>query len=398
MNARLIIRIGSAVVAVGLLLAVVIALLPPSSKHVVLYFSTTTGLYPGDEVRALGVVIGKIDDVAPAGTQVRVDASYDADQPIPADARAAIVAPTLVTGRYVQLAPGYNGGPTLDDNAVLGLGRTAVPVEFDEIKKELNDLAAALGPKGVNDAGALSRLVTAGSKALDGRGQTLNDTTANLAKAVTTLSDNREDVAGTVENLQTFVSALAANDQSVNEFGQRATAVAGFLAQNRVQLGEALNGLDGAVRDLQGFVRDNRGLLVGDVDRLTQVSQNLVEQQASIAGVLHSVPTTLSNFYNIYNPDTNTADGEPVLNYLQNPGNFVCGLLAGSAGQNDTAVQQTCTSALGPLLQLGQLNYPPVGTNPLTQGGAVNESGQGTGSSHAPAALPELLLPSGGGR
>lgn len=386
-------RIGTLAVAVGLLLAVAIVVLAQRDKHVTLFFDRTTGLYVGDEVRILGVVVGSVDAVTPMGPQVRVDASYDRDQPVPADARAAVVAPALVTGRYIQLAPAYVGGPELEDGAVIERERTAAPVEFDEIKRELDDLSVALGPNGVNRSGALNDLVTAGSRALDGRGQTLNDTTANLARAITTLSDGREDLADTVRNLQVLVSALAANDQSVDEFGGRLASVSSFLANNRDQLGRTLASLNTAVGDLRGFVGENRERLTGDVARLTDVSQNLVDQQANVAGLLHALLTTISNFYNIYNPTTNTADGQPVLNYTQSPGNFVCGLLA-----SVNAPEDSCRTALGPLLQLAQLDYPPVGANPLTQPGSTNQAppgSTGAAQSQAPDALPDLLLPQG---
>ena len=47
---------------------------------------------------------------------------YDARYKVPADAKAAILSPTLVTSRAIQLTPAYTGGPVMADDAVIPRG------------------------------------------------------------------------------------------------------------------------------------------------------------------------------------------------------------------------------------------------------------------------------------
>ena len=82
----------------------------------------------------------------------------DDDYDIPADADAVVLAPSLVSDRYVQFAPVYDGGPTMEDGAEVPLDRTATPVELDQVYGALDELSAALGPTGANENGALSDL------------------------------------------------------------------------------------------------------------------------------------------------------------------------------------------------------------------------------------------------
>ncbi|NED64384.1 MCE family protein, partial [Streptomyces sp. SID10244] len=101
-------------------------------------FDTTTGIYVGDDVRVSGVKVGKIAAIEPQGETVRMALSVDHGVKIPADARAIIVAQNLVANRYVQLAPAYaTTGPVIDDGATIPRTRTAVPVEWDEVKDQL---------------------------------------------------------------------------------------------------------------------------------------------------------------------------------------------------------------------------------------------------------------------
>ena len=83
-------------------------------KTITAYFTTATAIYPGDEVRVSGVKVGTIKSIQPEGTQAKMTLKVDRDVPIPADAKAVIVAPNLVAARYVQLSPAYrDSGPVM---------------------------------------------------------------------------------------------------------------------------------------------------------------------------------------------------------------------------------------------------------------------------------------------
>lgn len=67
--------------------------------------TTAIGVYPGADVRVLGVPVGRVDAVTPQGDLVKIDFHVDGGVQVPADARAAVVAPTVVADRYLQLSP-----------------------------------------------------------------------------------------------------------------------------------------------------------------------------------------------------------------------------------------------------------------------------------------------------
>ena len=81
------------------------------SHKVVALFSSTVGLYPGDEVRVVGVPVGKIDSIQPRADDVKVTMSVSDDVRVPAEARAIIVSPNLVAARFIQLTPAYDVPP-----------------------------------------------------------------------------------------------------------------------------------------------------------------------------------------------------------------------------------------------------------------------------------------------
>ena len=301
---------------------------PASQYRVTAYFTETVGLYPGSDVRVLGIPIGTIDDVVPEGDKVRVEMSLDDDYDVPADANAIVLAPSLVSDRYVQFAPVYDGGPTLKDGDELPLERTAIPVELDAVYGAIDELSEALGPNGANADGALSQLVDVGAANLEGNGEALNRTLTGFSQAVQTLAENRDDLFGSLDNLQTFTSALATIDAQVGQFNDNMAAVSELLASEREDLQEAVALLSDALGDVAGFVRDNTSLLTTNVNRLADVTLVLVQQRAKLAEVLDVAPAALSNLARAYNPDYGTLDTRDNGLGSLNAEVLICGALA----------------------------------------------------------------------
>jgi virulence factor Mce-like protein len=271
-----------------------------AGTRITAYFDKTVGVYSGSEVKVLGIGVGRITSVTPEGDRVRVDMSVDDGIEIPAGAQAVVVAPSLVSDRYVQLTPAYESGPLMTSGTVIPLDRTATPVELDDLTASVNDLATALGPNGANKNGAVSNVLDTAAANLAGNGELFNQTIQQLSAASAALADSRGDLFTTVDNLSKFTTALAESDAQVRSFNDRLADVSGYLAEDRDELGTALNSLGIALTEVQGFIANNKDLLTSNIDKLTGVTQALVDQRASIAEILDVAPLAMSNFLNTY--------------------------------------------------------------------------------------------------
>jgi virulence factor Mce-like protein len=320
---------GVALAAALVLLAALgwTVLRPAGQYRVTAYFGQTVGLYPGSGVSVLGIDIGDITEVTALGDRVRVEMVIDDDYDIPADARAVVLAPSLVSDRYVQFSPVYDGGPTLEDGDEIPLDRTATPVELDEVYGALDELSTALGPSGANADGALSDLVDVGAANLDGNGEALNRTLTGFSQAVETLATNRDDLFASLDNLQTFTSALATIDAQVGQFNDNMAAVSQLLAGEREDLAAAVRLLSQALADVAGFIEDNTTLLSTNVNRLADVTLALVQQRSALAEVLEVAPAALGNLAHAYNPDYGTLDTRDNGLGAANAEVVVCGVL-----------------------------------------------------------------------
>ena len=143
---------------------------------------------------------------------------------IPANAKAVIISPSIVGDRFVQLTPAYSGGQVLADGATLDQNRTAVPLELDQIYSSLDDLTVALGPNGANQKGALTDLLDTTAANFGGQGEKFHQTIENFSRLSGTLADNKDNLFGSVRELEGFVHTLARNDHTVRSFNQSLAA------------------------------------------------------------------------------------------------------------------------------------------------------------------------------
>jgi phospholipid/cholesterol/gamma-HCH transport system substrate-binding protein len=308
------------------------------SKTVTAYFPRTVSVYEGSDVRVLGVAVGKVEDVVPEGTQVKVTMRYDADVEVPVDAKAAIVSPSVVGDRYVQLTPVYESGDVLPDNSVLKVDRTAIPLELDQIYASLDELTVALGPQGANKDGALTDLLEQTARNFGGQGAKVNQTIKDFGQLSSTLDANKDDLFDSVEQLGSFVETLADNDSTVRDFNRSLGNVSKVLSGERQELADALEALGTALDVVGTFVKDNKQALSGSIRKANRVARVLVKRRAELDETLKVAPLAYNNLGAAYNPQVGTFDTNANIGQIgeiigDDPALFLCTLL----GPQDTS-------------------------------------------------------------
>lgn len=277
-------------------------------------FDATVGLYEGSDVQILGVPVGTVTAVEPGAGGVRVEMELDSEHQVAADTGAVIVAPTLVSDRYVQLTEPWTGGAALDEGAEIE--QTAVPVEIDELYGSMNDMGEQLGPEGVNADGALSRFLEVLAENLDGQGAGINQMFTEFSEASATMAGFDEEFFETITHLDTLNKTLLENDEGVASANRQLAVVAKYLAEDRQNLATAVRNMGGALAVLEGFIEDNRGSLTRSVKKLRGPAQVLVDQRESLNEAVRTIPLALQNFLKAYDVKTNTVSGRGNLNEL----------------------------------------------------------------------------------
>jgi phospholipid/cholesterol/gamma-HCH transport system substrate-binding protein len=358
---RIALAIGLAVLA--LLGATIAPLARTGRTYVVAYFDNSNGVFPGDEVRILGVPVGKIDTIEPQPDRAKVTFWFDDKYHVPADVKAVILSPQLVTARAIQLTPAYTGGPRLGNNAVIPEERTAVPVEWDDVRQQLEKLTESLQPTQPGGVSPLGALVNTAADNLRGQGANIHDMIVKLSQAFSALGDHSNDIFSTIKNLSTLVSALQSSTDVMAQLNRNLATVTALLADDPNRIGHAVSDINKAAVDVQKFVAENRESLGTTADKLSGITKAVSDSLDDIKQTLHVSPNSFQNFVNIFEPAQGTASGMLAAPNFSNPITFLCGAIEAASRLGAERSAKLCAQYLAPIIKNRQYNFPPLGEN-----------------------------------
>jgi phospholipid/cholesterol/gamma-HCH transport system substrate-binding protein len=360
-------KIGLAVALVLLLIGGIVTVVGMATgvgrTNVVGYFANSTGIYNGDDVVILGVPVGKVEKIEPEPDRVKITFWYNDKYQVPADAKAVVLSPSLVTPRSVQLTPAYTGGPLMRSDSVIPQNRTAVPVEWDDFRQQLEKLTQVLQPTKPGGTSTLGAFINTAADNLRGQGPDIRDTIIKLSEAISALGDHSNDLFATLKNLSIFVSALHDSGDLLQHLNQNLAAVTNLLADDPNEVGNAVRNLNDVVGDVQSFVADNQESLGTTSDKLASVTQAVNDSLDDVKQILHVGPTAFQNFLNIYEPAHGALTGALAFNNFANPIQFLCAAVQAAARLGAKESAKLCVQYLAPILKNRQYNFPFLGEN-----------------------------------
>jgi virulence factor Mce-like protein len=254
----------------------------PAQRTYTATFSRAVQVFPGGDVRVLGVDVGRILEVRQADDGVEI--SFTVDDPavrLPADVQAAVVPASLLGERYVQLFPAYRGGAELEDGAEIPLERTAVPAEPDELLRSMQDYLGAIDPATV------SRFVDNAARLLEGTGEELNGLIEHGAAVVETLASKRDDLAGIIVQFDRLARALETRQDGLERLINSYNTVARTLTTNRGSLEGSIIGLNRMATQLASLLVEHRDPLHQDIRTLTRTGRTLSQNADTFARTGH---------------------------------------------------------------------------------------------------------------
>jgi len=339
-----------------------------TSNTVVAYFPEANALYSGDKVQIMGIRVGSVDKIEPAGDKMKVTFHYSNKYKVPADASAVIVNPTVVASRSIQLEPPYKGGPVLTDNAVIPIERTAVPTEWDQLRNGVANIIDKLGPTPEQPKGPFGDLIESSADGLAGKGKQINATLESLSRSLNALNEGRGDFFAVARSLAMFVNALHKDDRQFVALNDNLAQFTDRLTGSDRDLANAIQQFDSLLSTLRPFLAKNREVLAHDVDNLANLTNTLVQPEPlnGLETGLHVLPTLQANLGGIYHPSHGAVMSIPAIPNFTNPMQFICSMIqAGSRlGYQDSA--ELCAQYLAPILDAIKFNYLPFGLNPFS--------------------------------
>lgn len=266
-------------------------------------FVDTTGLYVGNEVVYLGVPIGEVTAIDPAGTTMTVRMELDPGTELPADAGGTVLQSSLVTDRFVELGPAYTGGQPLKSGAHIEASHTRSPANMDQIVASIDELVLALDSTTPNgkDIGDLLEVT---ARTFDGNGEKMRGALVAGEKALRTINNNGGDLLAVTANLADLLEAVAARDTTIRSFATSLDRTSGVVAKQRKDITGTLTALDTLTGVVDDFIATNKETVSADLAGALEVTKVLRARQSSLAEAFDTMPTLAENMTRAYDQRT----------------------------------------------------------------------------------------------
>jgi phospholipid/cholesterol/gamma-HCH transport system substrate-binding protein len=247
--------------------------------------------------------------------------------------------------------------------AMIPQTRTAVPLEWDDLRAQLDKLTAALQPTQPGGVSTLGAFINTAADNLRGQGANIRDTIIKMSQAFSILGDHSNDIFSTIKNLSVVVSALHDSSGLLRELNGNLASVTALLANDPDEVGHAISDLNAVVADTTSFIADNREALGTTTDKLSSISKAVGDSLDDIKQTLHVAPTAFQNFINIYQPAQSALSGALAINNFANPISFICGAIQAASRLGNEQSAKLCVQYLAPIIKNRQYNFPPLGEN-----------------------------------
>lgn len=309
-------------------------------------FQDSVGLFVGNDVSVLGIKVGTVTAIHPAGTHVVVDLAVDPATKIPAGVSAVTMSPSVVTDRRVELTPVYRGGPTLRPGDIIPLDRTRTPVEADRIFEAADRLAKQLNDPRIGQPTIAEALdATAGTFA--GNGDKLHKATQGLAAAVGVGADQKDAIVSLIKDADHLTQVAANNDGLIRSFGSNVADATQLLNEQGPHLTDLLNNIDEVLDRTNRIIEDNRKPFESSLDNLKGTVRTAKGRTREFKETLDVLPTTLQNVANIVDPGRGKARVHAGLDQILLDTQIMQGICQRYAPQLCSSTQSPMTSNAG---------------------------------------------------
>lgn len=263
-----------------------------STYSVTVTFADTAGLFVGNDVGVLGVKVGEVERITPAGAGVEVELELDQDVTVPADAQALIVSRSVANDRYVELTPRYSGGPVLADGDLIASERTRTPADFDAILNALDRFSSGLAG---GDGKSVDQFLQAGAETLGPNGQRAGAALADLAAALNAINGHTDSAVTALHETDELTSAMVAHDALVELFIENVAATSDLLAEQRTEFTATLRTTREAIEALARFTQANDKDLQAALAQVNAVLDLILAHTDDIEEFVEVLPLALQN-------------------------------------------------------------------------------------------------------
>ncbi|MGK8524352.1 MCE family protein [Nocardia asteroides] len=252
-------------------------------------FTDVLGLRVGDDVRAAGVRIGRVDKIDfTDGYLAQVDFRIERDQRLTTTTKAMVRYQNLIGQRYVALAPGAEAGTVLAEGGRIPVERTEPSFDVPALLSGFEPLFGVLQPDQVN---SLSETLI---QALQGNQVSLSALITQAAQLAGTFGQRDEILGEVLGNLSSVVTGLAHRSEELETLLTQARALMEGLYAQGESLKHSVDQVAGTTDSLTRLVMQVKPGLANAQREATTGVALLLLNGASLDQAAVELPTVLN--------------------------------------------------------------------------------------------------------
>jgi phospholipid/cholesterol/gamma-HCH transport system substrate-binding protein len=297
----------------GLVLLILIVAVGLAPQRLVLWatairhqalFAESAGIATGNSVLVSGIKVGAVTDVSLDDGNALVTFLVDGKVRLGTQSTAHIRTGSLLGARVLTLEPAGPG--TMHATDVIPLNRTYSPYSLTESVSDLTTNVAATNTNTLNQS--LNTLTTTIDQIAPELGPSFDGLT-RLSRALNTRGQTLDDLLKSATNVTGIISQRS---QQINALILNGNDLLGVLVARRDAISELLANTSAVARQLTGLVADNESKLAPTLDKLNSVTRMLEKNRDNISKALPGLKKfeltsgeTVSNgyYYDAYVPN-----------------------------------------------------------------------------------------------
>lgn len=249
-------------------------------------FVNVSGLRSGDDVRAAGVRVGRVNDVSLRHGMANVEFEISKDQPVTTATHLTLRYQSLLGQRYLALAKEASSGTgqPLPNGARIPASRTDQGFDLTALLNGFEPLFATLKPEEVNQ---LAESIVA---VLQGQGGTIESLMGETATLTNRLADQGAAVDRIVTALTPVLTDVVGRSEQVDQTLDDLRALLTKLAKEHKRIGNSLDAVSDLSEATSELMDEAREPLQQDIRSLRTFSRISVQQAAAIRQLFETLP------------------------------------------------------------------------------------------------------------
>ena len=262
-------------------------------------FPDAGGVFTNQEVTYRGITVGQVGKMSVVPEGVEIELLIDQETQIPEeDIEARVMFKSAVGEQFVDLLPGSDDAPYLEDRSRIPLEQTSIPVSTQDLLATLQAVLEGVPPE------ALKGAIDSMGEGLTGRGQDIATILDSMARLAELFADRAPEIRGILRNGTEVGGAFLRSREDFAAAIRDLVIVSETLKGSQSNLRRLLEGANLTSDEVVALIRESRPELNKVIVQLAKVNEIQAEKSRALNALFQFLPRGLGNVVKTFEPDT----------------------------------------------------------------------------------------------